>query len=151
LGRAQKQISAVLSESGYPYFRLRADHICRTFEAFYVNGSSIKETLFDCETVRVARHRIVDLAYGIGPKQASLFLTLIGFTNDFSILDVHVMRYLAWMDFIPSPSVNLNTLRKYEEIEDIFLRHAKDLSVSAGDLDLAVWIVTRTAKKEFQL
>lgn len=151
LDRTREEISEILSKSGYPFHKLRAHHICRTYDAFYGNGRAIRKTLLECETARVARSRIVDLAYGIGPKQASLFLTSIGYTKDISILDAHVMRYLAWMDLIPSPLLSLNTLRKYEEIEEVFLRHAGDLSVPAGDLDLAVWIVASTAKQEFRL
>ena len=85
----------------------------------------------------------------IGPKQASLFLRNVGFAEDLAILDVHVLRYLCWMDGAsPAHQPKVSSLRQYERHERRISRHAREASVTVGDLDLAVWVTSRVAVSE---
>jgi N-glycosylase/DNA lyase len=75
----------------YRYPRLRANHIRRTAESIYEESGSIKNILGSTRDPSEMRIRIMQASVGIGPKQSSLFLRNIGFTDRLAILDTHVL------------------------------------------------------------
>ena len=85
---------------------------------------------------------------GIGPKQASLFLRNVSYTCDLAILDIHVLRYMTWIEAVPNVSLPPRSLNEYEHIEEGFRRHAVELGVPVGSLDLAVWVTVRVLADE---
>ena len=75
----------------YRFPKLRAYQISHTLNNIYSQGS-LKDILAKCSYSGDARSEIVRTVLGIGPKQASLFLRNVGYTDDLAILDIHVLR-----------------------------------------------------------
>ena len=133
----------------YPYPALRANHIRRTVETIYRNGGSLHQILACSNNANDARLRIVSIATGVGPKQASLFLRNIGYAKDLAILDRHVLAYMTWLEIIPGGINEVRTLRGYERLEGAFRSHARQIGFSVAHMDLAVWVVMRVLRREF--
>ncbi len=159
LGAFERDVAAVLlgsqslspgaaSGQRYRFPFLRANHLRRAAEAIYANGGSLRGLLNGEEDPRQARARLVGVACGIGPKQASLFLRNVGYTADLAILDRHVLQYMAVIGLLRSRTVAVRTIEEYECVESIFQAHAQVRGISVGDLDVAVWIVVRVIGKE---
>jgi len=74
---------------------------------------------------------------GLGYKEASHFLRNIGIKGH-AILDKHVMRCLAEVGIIDSPNPPSNR-RRYLEVEQHYLRFAKDIKINCDELDLVLW------------
>lgn len=78
--------------------------------------------------------------HGIGPKTARYFLVYTRPNQEFAILDTHILKYLN--------TLNLNIVvpkttpigKKYEELEKIFLDHAKKMNKTCQELDLEIWL-----------
>ncbi len=132
----------------YPFPFARANHLCRSMEAIYGCGGSLREILINSKEPFVARLNLVSTLTGIGPKQASLFLRNIGYANNLAILDTHVLRYVAWNQIVSDKPTQLRTLESYRRVEEAFCLHAYELGFSVTHLDLAVWVVVRVANKE---
>ena len=74
---------------------------------------------------------------GLGYKESSHFLRNIG-VRGHAILDKHVMKCLAEVGVVDSASPP-STRKKYLEIEQEFLRFAKEIRVNCDELDLVLW------------
>lgn len=135
----------------YRFPFIRANHIRRTAEAIYSHGNSLRKILFHSTNTKDARVHLVSTAFGIGPKQASLFLRNIGYADDLAILDRHVLQYMHWTRLIPKEPVQVHTLRGYEQIERTFLGHAQEMGLPVAFLDLAVWIVVRVLRRGYAI
>jgi N-glycosylase/DNA lyase len=85
---------------------------------------------------------------GLGPKQASLFLRNIGYAAHVAVLDVHVLTYMSLVGLTEVPMKSVSTVRKYEALEDAFIKHAYSFGHAPDRFDLAVWVVLRIAKEE---
>jgi N-glycosylase/DNA lyase len=133
---------------GYPFPRLRARQIRETAEFIYGRENTIRQLLNSAGGVRQARRRLASEMSGIGPKQASLFLRNIGYSDELAVLDVHVLTYMNWVGLISGFITSIRTVEKYEETEEVFLKHARTVGLPAAYLDLAVWVVVRVVKKE---
>lgn len=133
----------------YRYSCLRANHIRRSAQSIYVQGNSIQQVLTRSGDARAARSVIIATAFGIGPKQASLFLRNIGYADDLAILDSHVLRYMALQAFISKTLQAVSHLATYERIETRLQRYAKDIQVKMSCLDRAIWVVMRVFQQEF--
>ncbi|MEN6318927.1 MAG: DNA lyase [Syntrophaceae bacterium] len=131
----------------YRFPTLRAHQIAKTMENIYSRHGSLKCILNNCALASKARGQLVRTALGIGPKQASLFLRNIGYTDDLAILDVHVLRYMAMrgMTNLKSPPSSLNA---YEKTENCLLEHSLGLGFTIGCLDQAIWVTMRVAQQE---
>jgi len=127
----------------YRFPNLRADHIRRTAACIYEDGSSLVAVLESSSSDHEARARIVNLAVGIGPKQASLFLRNIGYSDDLAVLDVHVLRYMAVIGLRGKPARPPASLIDYERAECLFRAHSREMGYPVGCVDIAVWIVMR--------
>lgn len=133
----------------YRFPKLRAQQLRRTAEAIYGRGLSIRTLLVQCSDSRTARSCLIARAAGIGPKQASMFLRNIGFTHDLAVIDAHVLRYLVLIGEWPAPGVNgVDSLRKYEAIEERFRCLAAELGTVPAYLDTAIWVVMRALAVE---
>ena len=133
----------------YRYPKLRANHICRTAQAIYQAGNSIKHLLQSSKNSSEARARVILAAVGIGPKQASLFLRNIGYSDNLAILDTHVLRYIYLLRLLPGTIKEVTRLRGYEKIEEILQTYAEKLGTKLSYLDTAIWVVMRVYRKEF--
>ena len=74
---------------GYPFYRVRANHIRRAAERLYRSQGSISQLLDGASNVRSARRLLAAEVAGLGPKQASLFLRNIGYAKHIAVLDIH--------------------------------------------------------------
>ena len=134
----------------YPFPRLRAKQIRTTAEVIYGKNRSLRCLLNNVDNVYHARQRLVAEVSGIGPKQASLFLRNIGYTDELAVLDTHILTYLSWIGLIPTSVKSIPTLKKYEEIENEFIGLAYSNGFQTYYFDLAVWVVIRLVKKEYK-
>ena len=91
----------------------------------------------------VRRHLIAEVV-GLGPKQASLFLRNVGRGHRLAVLDRHVVRFMHLLG-ISATGGPVASIAAYERMEAAFVAYADYRRVSANALDLAVWVVMRTA------
>ena len=134
----------------YPFFRIRASQIRRAAERFYGSRGSVHEFLDDVRGIREARRRLVSEVPGLGPKQASLFLRNIGYVANVAVLDVHVLTYMSWVGLTDTLVKSVSTIRKYETLEDSFIKHSYSFGYTPDRFDLAVWVVVKVAKEEYK-
>ena len=87
---------------------------------------------------------------GLGPKQSSLFLRNIGYTESIAVLDIHVLTYMNWVGLTTTLEKSASTIRKYETLEDSFVEHSLSLGYSPGQFDVAVWLVMKVVRKEYK-
>lgn len=150
--RYEQAVRSALSEgcgpSRYPFARLRASHIRGAAERVYGRGTTLRALLRKGRDPRSARRYLVLEVPGLGPKQASLFLRNIGYTNEIAVLDVHVLTYMNWVGLIEARTRRVSTVRTYERLEDAFIEHVYSLGYAPDRFDLAVWIVVRVVKEE---
>lgn len=132
----------------YRYPKLRANYIRRTAEKIYLQDNSIRNILLSCQDEKDARSKIMSIAFGVGPKQASLFLRNIGYAQNLAILDTHILKYMSVVGLLPQLVQNVPSLHKYENIEQILWSYAEKFKVSLAYIDTAIWVVMRTCLKE---
>ena len=147
----KKPIPSLLTKTGslkYRYPKTKANYIRRTGESIYLTSSSIRRIIAPCVDERIARTRIMSVAVGIGPKQASLFLRNIGYAKNLAILDTHILKYMTFIGLVPQTLKTVSYLPKYEDIEGILNNYATKFKESLACLDTAIWIVMRSCWKE---
>jgi len=147
----EKPIPSPLTKTGsirYRYPRTKANYIRRTGESIYLTSSSIIEIITSCVDERIARTKIMSVAVGIGPKQASLFLRNIGYAKNLAILDTHILKYMTVIGLVPKILKTVPYLPKYEDIEGVLNNYATKFKESLACLDTAIWIVMRSCWKE---
>lgn len=153
-GRRQKRLVEAalkrpirLQETGriarYRFPESRAEFIRASAAQIYGGGGSLRSHLRVTASPAAARRRIVSLATGVGPKQASLFLTNVGYTDELAILDTHVLRFMSLVGRAQIRPNQLTSVSQYEDAEKIFRAYAENLGVSVAQADAAVWIVAR--------
>ena len=133
---------------GYPFYRVRANHIRRAAKRLYRSQGSISQLLDGAGNVRSARRLLAAEVAGLGPKQASLFLRNIGYAKHIAVLDIHVLTYLSWIGLADTSLKTVSTLDKYEALEDAFVKRSYTFGISPDQFDLAVWVVMKVAKEE---
>jgi N-glycosylase/DNA lyase len=150
----EEAIASLLSQPIYPpavrnglgrkyrYPRLRARQIAGTAQDIYISGLSLSELIRSCDTARNARVVIAKAARGIGPKQASLFLTNIGLTDDLAILDTHAVAFMRATGMTDA-SPRRGSFTEYCALESTLRAYADGLGYSLAVLDLAIWMVMR--------
>jgi N-glycosylase/DNA lyase len=132
----------------YRFPKIRANHISRTIWAIYSNGGTLKGKLQVCKSAREARRSILKIGVGIGPKQASLFLRNIGYTEELAIFDTHLLRFMRLFGLFHQAIKPISSLQNYETLEDRLRNYAKRTGYSLGCLDQAIWIVMRVYLQE---
>jgi thermostable 8-oxoguanine DNA glycosylase len=95
------------------------------------------------EPVLVRRRLVAEVA-GLGPKQASLLLRNLGRGQRLAVLDRHVMRFMQLLGMSATAGY-VASIAAYERMEATFVGYADYRRVSADALDLAVWVVMRSA------
>jgi N-glycosylase/DNA lyase len=86
---------------------------------------------------RIAREWLVKNIKGLGYKEASHFLRNVSYDN-LAILDRHILNLLVENGFLREKPKSLDR-KSYLEIEEIILRIAKQLGMTAAELDLYLW------------
>lgn len=90
-----------------------------------------------------ARQWLVRCAPGLGPKQASMFLRDIGFSEDLAVLDRHTLDYMALVGLCEAGPRHVSGMGRYLVLEDQLRGHAAEVGYSLGHLDRAIWVVMR--------
>lgn len=142
--------SCISRRGRYPFPNSRANYISRTVRSLYSGGESLRGLLNTSTTPQEARCWLINKSVGIGPKQASLFLRNIGFTNDLAILDSHVLRFMYLLGLVDHCVKSAPTIRVYEMYESIIQEYAFSSGRCMGQLDFAIWVVMRVFSAEIR-
>ena len=134
--------------SSFPFPAQRSDYIFRTAQNIYTD-SSILGIIGSSSDVKAIREMLVSKCIGLGPKQISMCLNNFAISNDLAVLDTHILSYLKLLKIIKPDIISVGSLRIYEAIEKKFINYANHLSVNLRKLDLSIWIVMRTLKRNF--
>ena len=126
----------------YRFYNTKADQLARSWIVFQSEGG-LRSLIDGFEQDQDARAWLVHCAPGLGPKQASMFLRDIGFSQDLAVLDRHILDYMALVGLHSAGARNVAGLGRYRKLEDQLRVHASDLGYSLGDLDRAIWVVMR--------
>lgn len=144
------QIEAALrgrpqGKSLYRFPHLAATRICSTAENIYGNGRRIKDVLNSGSSPSEVREQLVNVACGVGPKQASLFLRNVGYAQDFAIIDRHVLQFIHLLGFSEEP-VPPSSFKEYVFLEQVLRTYTSAWQVSFASVDTAIWVVMRTCR-----
>ncbi len=128
------------------FFAKKGTYIINTLENIYLNDLTITEILNQKDCIQETRKNIIYYTFGLGPKQASMFLRNIGYHSEFAILDKHVIDYMRIMGLTRLSAVNFSSMASYQEIETKLKSYAATHNVNLLHLDLAIWTTMRTLK-----
>lgn len=139
--------------SRYRYPKSKSQYILKTATKIYAEDNlRLEDILRESKDGAAARDILIKKCKGIGPKQASLFLRNIRFSDDLAILDCHVDRYMELMQL----GDRFNTIRKermnpYFRKESMLRIYAISKKRSLSTLDIGIWTVMRLIDKEAEL
>ena len=125
-----------------------ATFLATTMKMVYGNGLTLRAILASAHSSRHAREELIQVVWGFGPKQASLFLRRINFCSELAVLDTHILDYLKIAKGLDPKPGALSRLSVYEEVESVFTSIAQDFGYAIGSVDLATWVTMRVAKRE---
>jgi N-glycosylase/DNA lyase len=145
----ETKIHNVLVERKYRFPKIRAEYLRKTAEMIYGTGLSLTELLALSESTHDARSIIMNHAKGIGPKQSSMFLRNIGFSNDLAVLDSHVLKYMFSIGLIDTSMKTVPSISFYKKLEERLKQYSNTLQVNLSNLDTAIWVVMRVLQKEY--
>lgn len=126
----------------YRYPKIKAEQICQSAILLYSMGGTITKMLISDKSKEKIRELLIQNTKGIGPKQASLFLRNIGYSNDFAIIDSHLLNFMRKKQLIDKNINAIKTPSEYYNLEEVFIHYANHKNVSPGELDLAIWAVS---------
>jgi N-glycosylase/DNA lyase len=127
----------------YPFARQRAEYLVATIKNIYRGCSGLKTLISDSNNTMDLRMELIGRCMGIGPKQASLFLTNVGVASDLAIIDIHVTRYLCVLGLARGDE-NPSRMSDYLVLEERLRNYAASFSCTLATLDTAIWVVMRT-------
>jgi len=125
--------------------------LAETARNIYGSGTTLKKIIRAAASPQQARELLIAAVAGFGPKQASLYMRRIGYSDDFAVLDTHVLDYLSLSQGFEIKPGLLSRLASYERIEADFKRIAGQFGYATGCVDLATWVTMRAAKLEYAL
>jgi N-glycosylase/DNA lyase len=128
------------------FFVKKTHYILATIENIYLNNLTIKKILKSEECVQETRKNIISYSYGLGPKQASMFLRNIGYYADFAVLDKHVIEYMKIMGLMSVTQSNFSNIVSYLKVETKLKLYAESFNLNLLHLDLAIWTTMRNLK-----
>ncbi len=123
--------------------------LAETVRNIYGSGTTLKKIIRTAASPQHARELLIDVVAGFGPKQASLYMRRIGYSDDFAVLDTHVLDYLRLSQGFEVKPGLLSRLTSYERIEAEFQHIARQFGYAVGCVDLATWVTMRAAKLEY--
>lgn len=148
MGASETDLTRANHRVKYPFPRLRANHIRRSAENVYGQNQSLQILLKSSASASEARNRLTAVIVGCGPKQASLFLRNVGFSDNVAILDVHVLRYMMLLGLASKSEIGVQKIRQYITLENILQEYAKKMKTKLSVLDTAIWVVMRVHNRE---
>lgn len=128
------------------FFMKKAHYVIATIENIYLNDLTIKEILRQQDCIQETRKNIIKYSYGLGPKQASMFLRNIGYHTEFAVLDKHVIDYMKLMGLTKVSEASFSNISAYQKIEMQLKSYAESFNLNLLHLDLAIWTTMRILK-----
>lgn len=128
------------------FFVKKTNYIVLTLENIYLKGLTIRKILNQDSSAVEPRKKIMKHSYGLGPKQASMFLRNIGYNTDLAVLDKHVIDYMKLVGLISSSITTISSYSTYIKTEKKLQFYSKHLNLSLFHLDLAIWITMRNLR-----
>jgi len=128
------------------FFVKKAQYITDTIENIYLNDLTIREILGQEECIQETRKNIINYSYGLGPKQASMFLRNIGYHTEFAVLDKHVIHYMKLIGLTTVSETSFSNISAYQKMEMKLKSYAENFDLNLLHLDLAIWTTMRTLK-----
>lgn len=135
----------------YRFPKIRAKYLAQTIKTILSNFGSISSFLSGEDNPYEARRKLIKYCSGIGPKQASHYLKNIGVTEDFAIIDVHILRYIELNGFPVKKQSDLSNIKKYEQIESVFFNLVRKFHHSISIVDQSIWFVMRSLRKGYTI
>jgi len=125
--------------NGVRFKNKKAVYAVTARDMFMKNGRiGLRKFLSDFKDVYKMRDWLVKNIKGYGYKEASHFLRNIGFTDDITILDRHILKNLKLMAVIKRVPDSV-TPKLYMEIEGKMKAFAKKIRIPLPALDLILW------------
>ncbi|MEA3317461.1 MAG: N-glycosylase/DNA lyase [Bacteroidota bacterium] len=116
----------------------KSNYIVKAREMFFSNSQGIRKTLSEFTTIKEKRNFLNKNIKGYGLKESSHFLRNIGFVEDITILDRHILKNLKKYNVISEIPKSLSE-KKYYEIENSMKNFSEETSISLEHLDLLFW------------
>jgi len=134
--------------SMYRYYKSKSSMIIKTAISIYkTNMTTIKSVLIKSNDEFDARDKLIDMCFGIGMKQASLFLRNVNYSRRLAILDSHVIKFMSELNLYHFEKTVTKT--RYMYAEKILRKYSDSLDKDLATLDVAIWIVMKVVKEEF--
>lgn len=132
----------------YRFPESRAHYFANAAINLREHEGSLSKLVSRYDDSRQLRESIVELVPGVGYKQASMFLRNIGVTYRLAILDAHVLDFMDFVGLVRRGSIRSLSRKLYLEREHVLDKYAYNVGYELGVVDLAIWVVMRTAKAE---
>ena len=116
----------------------KAKYIEEARKIFFDKNNTIMNILSSGDTILKKRNLLKKTIKGYGLKESSHFLRNIGFVEDITILDRHILRNLESYHVIESIPKTI-TEKQYFEIENKMLSFSKKIDIPVGALDFVFW------------
>jgi len=116
----------------------KAGYIVRAREMFFNNSKGIRETLSEFTSVQEKRNWLNKNIKGYGLKESNHFLRNIGFVEEITILDRHILRNLKKYNVINEIPKSISE-KKYFEIENQMKEFSKKIVIPLAHLDFIFW------------
>lgn len=137
LGGDKKEIIDAIEGVRFKY--KKAEYIIEARNLFSIDGKiKIKDFIKKIMPPSNAREWMVKNVKGMGYKEASHFLRNIGFGENFSILDRHILKNLKFIGIIEEIPSSLNKNR-YITIEKKMKKFSEEIEIPLSHLDLVLW------------
>jgi len=129
-----------LKEMNYIRFKNKKAKFAIEAKKKFIKNGKIKllEFLSKFRDAYEMRQYLVDNIKGYGYKEASHFLRNIGFINDVTILDRHILKNLKLMGVIKNIPESL-TPQLYCSIEEKMKSFSKKIKIPLAALDMVLW------------
>ena len=132
---SEAEVRNCIRKEGHRFHNNKARFIVEARK--HLNVKKIVQGIVAEEGEKAAREWLVQNVKGIGYKESSHFLRNIGFKN-LAILDRHILNLMQEEGLIVKKPKTLGR-KKYLEIEEKFLKIAKELKMPTAELDLFMW------------
>ncbi|MGA2091279.1 MAG: N-glycosylase/DNA lyase [Endomicrobiales bacterium] len=134
----QDRIARIIGGKGVRFKNNKARYVVEARRLTSVGSNSLRSILETCATPFEARLWLVKNVKGLGLKEASHFLRNIGYGDDLSILDRHILKNLMHLGVIRTIPKNLSQ-KIYIDIEKKMVLFSKKINIPLGHLDLVLW------------
>ncbi len=116
----------------------KARYVVEAREMFFNNSKGIRKTISEQQTVFDKRNWLNKNIKGYGLKESSHFLRNIGFVEDITILDRHILKNLKNFNVIKEIPKSISE-NKYFEIENKIKEFSSETKIPLSHLDFIFW------------